>query len=404
MWCRAMELVDQGMADTLCAWHIDRLYRQPRELEELIDRADKGVVRVATLYGELDLSNADGRAMARVLVAISAKSSDDASRRMRRVLAERRSLGLPFPGAAFGWIDGMTPNPEQAAILRELYARVKAGESIYALARDLNERGIQTLRNKGGWSTGIVRNMLASPRNAGLVSHRDRVTGEVEIVRRGLWPAIVDRKTFDRVGAIIAARNVRQRNPRRQSLLTGLVRCGQCGETLTRSRAHSTKKYLLICKANQARVNCGGCAILFEIVENVVTTPITAWVDTTDVADMTRIMGTKQSTKVIDELVDVESLGTDHAEMFAAGKLLASAYAKSARLLEARREKLISSLSTTTSIGIAIPYIGAARGTEGQVGRPQHCATPTHYRCRFRYPTGNRRRQSSYKEGRSIQS
>jgi site-specific DNA recombinase len=53
--------------DVICAYHIDHLYRQPRELEERIALAEDGTVEVHTLNGPLDLRTGDGRANARAL-------------------------------------------------------------------------------------------------------------------------------------------------------------------------------------------------------------------------------------------------------------------------------------------------------------------------------------------------
>src|SRR2546426_3620371 len=61
--------VRAGSIDRVVVWHIDRLYRQPRELEDLIDLADRGRVQVVTCHaGDLNLGTDDGITMARVLV------------------------------------------------------------------------------------------------------------------------------------------------------------------------------------------------------------------------------------------------------------------------------------------------------------------------------------------------
>jgi hypothetical protein len=55
-------------------WHVDRLFRQPRDLERLIDLADAGF-RVISSHGSRDLSNPDDRYIPRIEVAHAARSS-----------------------------------------------------------------------------------------------------------------------------------------------------------------------------------------------------------------------------------------------------------------------------------------------------------------------------------------
>src|SRR5262249_23104763 len=64
-----LDKIRAGEIRRIVVAHIDRLYRQPRELEELIDLAERGRVEIVSVYsGPVDLSTSDGRAMARVQI------------------------------------------------------------------------------------------------------------------------------------------------------------------------------------------------------------------------------------------------------------------------------------------------------------------------------------------------
>ncbi|MPZ82035.1 MAG: hypothetical protein GEV28_17240 [Actinophytocola sp.] len=82
-WERLLERVRSGESDGIVVWHTDRLFRQPRDLETLIELGDKGF-RVASAHGERDLSDPDDRYILRIEVAHAARSSDDTSRRAKR--------------------------------------------------------------------------------------------------------------------------------------------------------------------------------------------------------------------------------------------------------------------------------------------------------------------------------
>lgn len=62
----------------IVVWHTDRLFRQPRDLETLIDLADKGFL-VVSAHGSRVLTDPDDRFILRIEVAHAARSSDDTS-------------------------------------------------------------------------------------------------------------------------------------------------------------------------------------------------------------------------------------------------------------------------------------------------------------------------------------
>src|SRR5215471_947578 len=188
---RMLAKVHAGEIRRIVVAHIDRLYRQPKELEELIELADKGRVEIVSVYsGPVDISTSDGRAMARIQIAIAAKSSEDTSRRVLRAKQRNRDAGT-FNGGprAFGWRaitltdsdgtqrqtwDPMTPDPVEADLIRQAVDDIIAGASLTAIAERWNDTGVaQPIAGRGGedkeprWTTITVKRILTSPRNAG---------------------------------------------------------------------------------------------------------------------------------------------------------------------------------------------------------------------------------------------
>jgi site-specific DNA recombinase len=53
---RMLADIAEGKIGALVAWDLDRLYRQRRELEELIELADEHRLALATMTGEVDLA------------------------------------------------------------------------------------------------------------------------------------------------------------------------------------------------------------------------------------------------------------------------------------------------------------------------------------------------------------
>ena len=96
----------------IIAYHPDRLMRQPRDLEELLQVSDDHAI---TLHGEAnrrDLSDPDDRFILRIEVAHACRSSDDTSRRLKSAMQDRAREGkpqggLPYPAAVDA--DDVTP-------------------------------------------------------------------------------------------------------------------------------------------------------------------------------------------------------------------------------------------------------------------------------------------------------
>ena len=72
---RMLADIRAGLIDAVVAWDLDRLYRQPRELEDLIDLADQKHLALATVAGDADLSTDNGRLFARIKGAVARSRS-----------------------------------------------------------------------------------------------------------------------------------------------------------------------------------------------------------------------------------------------------------------------------------------------------------------------------------------
>ena len=112
-WERMLADVEAGRINAIIVYHGDRLIRQPRDLEDLIDLAEGKGVRLASPTGTRDLSNADDLFILRIEVAHACRSSADTSRRLKSHHERRRRAGKRptggWGGRSFGFeTDAMT--------------------------------------------------------------------------------------------------------------------------------------------------------------------------------------------------------------------------------------------------------------------------------------------------------
>ncbi len=342
--------VREGKVNRIVAWHMDRLYRQPKELEQLIDMAEAGQVEIVSVTGgDLDLGTSDGRMVARMLVSVAAKSSEDTSSRLLRQRHQARLEGRPTGGRLpFGWLDQVTPDPKESRVLLAAMDNVLAGASLNDIAREWTAAGIHG-RN---WNSGDVSSILTMPRHAGLVVHRG------EIVGLGQWPALLPRARWEQVCAVVRGRARNVGVPRRRSMLTGIVVCGKCGASMTRSVGGRGAR-LWRCHVGPGNVGCGGVSIRAEQLEPVIVHAVWQRVDTLDLA---AILSTAEDrpdyANVAEELAALERREDDAAASFGAGRITVRAMERITGDLEAQRTVLRARLARHANRDALSTYAG----------------------------------------------
>jgi site-specific DNA recombinase len=348
--------IREGKVNRIVAWHMDRLYRQPKELEELIDMADSGQVEIVSVTGgDLDIGTSDGRLVARMLVSVAAKSSEDTSSRLRRQQHQARLQGRPRGGRRpFGWLDQVTPDPQESRLLLEAMDNVLAGASLNDIAREWTAAGIHGRT----WNSGDVSSTLTMPRHAGLVVHLG------EIVGLGQWPALLPRAQWEQVCAVVRGRARNVGVPRRRSMLTGIVVCGNCGASMTRSVGAGGAR-LWRCHVGPRNVGCGKVSIRAEQLEPVIVHAVWQRVDTLDLAGiLSNAEDRPDFAKVAEQLAGLERREDDAAASFGAGRINVRAMERITHDLEAQRTVLRARLARHANRDALSTYAGRSGALE----------------------------------------
>jgi site-specific DNA recombinase len=243
-YVRMLGDLENGKAQALICWDVDRLTRRPVELEHVIDLAEKKGIALASVGGEIDLATPQGRLTARIKASVGRHESEQSSRRIRRKVLERAEAGKPHGRAAYGWrrLQGRDViDPAQANIIQASTQRVLAGESLRSVATDLNARQVPGPRG-GTWDSAKLRQVLLRERNSGLRRHQGKVIGA------GDWEAIIETATFNRLTALLTDPSRRtSRTSSHRYLLSGLALCGACDGPLRVLVAHGTRPSAYVC-------------------------------------------------------------------------------------------------------------------------------------------------------------
>lgn len=234
--CRALE---EGRIQGVVAWHADRLHRRPIELEAFIDLCDRKAIEVRTVRsGDIDLSTASGKMVARMLGAAARHEVEHSIERQKRA-KKQAAVDGKFRGGrrAFGYeANGMTTRPLEAAAIRKAAEAILSGVSLSQVARDWNTQGLRTSYGGNTFNSREVRKILLRPRNAGIVLHEGKRVGT------GEWESILDQDTFAALEALLndpsRARHIAFERKHQGS---GVYVCGKCGATM-HSAAHNKAK------------------------------------------------------------------------------------------------------------------------------------------------------------------
>lgn len=232
----------EGKFDALVCYDLDRLSRQPRQLEDWIDRAeDKGLILV-TANGEADLSTDGGRLFARIKASVSRAEVERKSARQRRAMTQKVEMGgLPAGVRLTGYDTSGAVIDSEAELVQDVFNRFLSGESLRAIAATLNDQGRAT-RSGRTWNPSTIRTMLMNPRYAGFSPYKgDAVTRNGERVR-GSWEPIVTSSVFDSVAVKLRdpARKTNRVGTDRRYLGSGLYLCAECGRRVI---SHSGGRY-----------------------------------------------------------------------------------------------------------------------------------------------------------------
>lgn len=228
---RLLSDVESGHVTAVLAWAPERLHRSPRELEDFLELIERHGTTVETVKaGAWDVSTSHGRLVARMLGAVSRAESERTGERVSRAHQQAKTRGLWRGPVPFGLRPGDTPgmpvvHEPEAAVVRQVFARVLRGDALTRIAADLNAAGLKPRRGEGWTHTGTLR-LINSPALGGLVE----VDGELH---DAAFDGVVTAEIWRDARAALRRRpRGEARRPREKlTLLGGIMRCDEHGHT-----------------------------------------------------------------------------------------------------------------------------------------------------------------------------
>jgi len=260
-----LRLIDDckaGKVDFIITKSISRFSRNTTDCLELVRKLlalhipiffEKENINTGSMESELFLailsSMAEGES-----VSISENSKWSIQKRF-----ENGTFKCSYPPYGYDW-DGeqMVINPEQAAVVKEIFAALLSGKGTRDIADDLNRRGVPSKRG-GRWTATTIRGMLSNEKYVGdclfqktysdsqFVRHNNHGEQPQYMVKDHHEP-IISREDFEAAQAFVKQRasekGVIKGTEKYQNryVFSGKIICGECGDTFKR-RIHSCTGY-----------------------------------------------------------------------------------------------------------------------------------------------------------------
>ena len=211
---RLLAEVAAGRVDIVVVYKVDRLTRSLADFAKMVELFDVHDVSFVSVTQAFNTTSSMGRLTLNVLLSFAQFEREVTGERIRDKLAASKAKGLWMGGLPpLGYEPDPTPGsrtlvivPEEAELVRRLFARHLELGSVNVLRRELDAEGAVSKRwitakgrRMGGlpFSRGALFHLLKNPIYVGDIVHKD-------LRHPGLHPPIVSRELFDAVQARLA--------------------------------------------------------------------------------------------------------------------------------------------------------------------------------------------------------
>ena len=259
---------EAGKIDFIITKSISRFSRNTTDCLEMVRKLLDLNIPIYFEKENLNTSSMESEFVLSVLSGMAEGESSSISENSKWSIQKRFQNGtfkLCCPPYGYAWNGKrLVVIPEQAEIVRWIFAQVLSGNGTQSIAYELNKNGVPT--KKGGrWTSTTLRGMITNEKYMGdaifqktytdtqFNRHKNNGQKDKYVVTEH-HEAIISRETFNAANAMIAQRRREkgvvkgsEKYQNRYSL-SGKIMCGECGDTFKR-RIHSstTHKYVAWC-------------------------------------------------------------------------------------------------------------------------------------------------------------
>jgi site-specific DNA recombinase len=239
---KLLEDVQAKRINAVVVKKLDRLSRSLLDFEAFMLTAQKHEVEFISLKESFDTTGAMGKAMLRVALVFAQLEREQTSERVKDVMTFRAESGYHNGGKpAYGYDSinkELVPHRQEKKNLELIFTKFLENKSTVQTAKLLNDAGI---RNRHGklWDCRRILHILKNPLYIGQVTWNGKQFA-------GLHQPIIAENIFKQTQVVFQKKGRDLFSETyTQSILKGLLLCGECGSTMTTSFSlnHSKQKY-----------------------------------------------------------------------------------------------------------------------------------------------------------------
>lgn len=251
---------EKGLIDLIITKSISRFCRNTTDCLELVRKLLNYDVYIQFEKENIHTGSMESELMLAILASMAESESRSISENEKWSIKKRFQNGtyvISYPPYGYANVDGeMVIVPEQAEVVKEIFAGCLAGKSTHIIAKELNEKGVPT--KKGGkWTGGTINGILTNEKYIGDALFQKTITDAAFKRKRNYGEeeqyycedhheAIIDRDTFEKAKEAIRQRGLEKGNCSEDTskyqnryVMSGKIKCGECGRSFKR-RYHYT--------------------------------------------------------------------------------------------------------------------------------------------------------------------
>lgn len=235
-----LEMLDNGEADGIIAWHPDRLSRNEVDASTITWRIRKGGIKDLKFASFSFENSPENIMMLQMTMSQSQYFSAKLSKDVKRGNERKRKIGGITGTAPEGYLNDrinktVYKDPERFPLMRKAADLMLTGEYSVQQILDImnNEWGYRTVQRKkrGGGPIGrsSLYYMFRNVRYAGWVPD----PYDEDKLYPADFPALMTMEEYDKIQLLLGRHGGKRFVTRKQFVLRGFIRCGECGCMIT---------------------------------------------------------------------------------------------------------------------------------------------------------------------------
>lgn len=244
---KLVEDVEKDKFQALLVWKISRLSRNMLDTLKLLDKFEYYNVKFISYSENFDTGTPIGRLVVQLMASIAEMERNTLSENVKLGMKQRAMEGLWNGGVVFGYNLNdrklLVINQDEAEVVKLIFTMYADGKGLRAIANYLNKTGYKTKRNRHFSINGIAQ-ILDNPIYIGKIrwlqhenwdTQRRRGKNPNPICVDGQHEAIISDELWSIVQARRKSKSFKQRQSHEPFLLSGLLRCPDCGKGMVPS-------------------------------------------------------------------------------------------------------------------------------------------------------------------------